>query len=163
MTIRETIIGLAIGYLNADTAAPRAILNPPTPPIKPAGLTVHRERTRPIEVDVLPAILVYFEDDAPKSIGSNYRAPLVERDMTMAIEFRAQGSTGVSPDQALDPLYEWAMYQIFGNESFGGIANGVEEGKTEARSKEGDVPLASATTHLSIKYRTSRIDPSSRT
>jgi hypothetical protein len=162
-TIRETIVGLAITYLNADTAVPRAILNPPTPPVKPSGLTVHRERTRPIEEDQLPAILVYFEDEAPKSIGSNYRAPLVERDMTVAIELRAEGSPGVSPDEAIDPLYEWAIYQIFGNESFGGIANGVEEGKTAWHSKEGDKPLAAATTHLSIKFRTSRIDPSSRT
>ncbi len=156
-TIREQIIGFAIGYLSASTAGGA------NPPLKPAGLTVHRERTRPIETDSLPAILVYFEDDKPRPIAANYRAPLVEREMTMAMEFRAKGAPGVSPDQSLDPLIVWALYQIFGNESFGGLANGVEEGKTEWRSKEGDVPLAAATTHLSIKYRTSRIDPSSRT
>lgn len=156
-TIREQIIGLAIGYLTAGAAGGA------NPPAKPSGLTVHRERTRPIETDSLPAILVYCEDDAPKPIGSMRRAPLTEREVTLALEFRAAGAAGVNPDQALDPLILWGTYQILGNESFGGLANGVEEGKTVWRSKEGDIPLAAATTHLSIKYRTSRIDPSSRT
>jgi hypothetical protein len=163
-TIRDSIIDLAISYLSAATAT-TARMRPdsPEPPPKPAGLTVHREWTRPIETDHLPAILVYCDDEAPRSISSHYDAPLVERDLTVAFEFRAQPSTVFpTPDQAIDPLYLWAMYQIFANETFGGIVNVVVEGKTHWHSKEGDVPLASATTHLSIKYRTSRIDPSAR-
>jgi hypothetical protein len=156
-TIRQQIIVSILACLTADEAGGS------NPPAKPAGLTVHRERTRSIEADELPAILVYFEDEKPRPIGSHYKAPLTERDMSIAVEFRAAGSTGVSPDEALDPLMAWALYQIFGNESCNGLANGVEEGRTEWRAKEGDIALASATTHLSIKYRTSRIDPSSRT
>jgi hypothetical protein len=156
-TIREQLIVNVIAALSATEAGGK------NPPAKPAGLVVHRERTRSIEADTLPAILVFFEDDKPKAIGSNYRAPLVERELTIAMDFRAIGSSTVSPDQAIDPLIAWALYQIFSDESFVGLANGVEEGKTEWRAKEGDAPLASATTHLAIKYRTSRIDPSSRT
>jgi hypothetical protein len=130
----------------------------------PVGLTVHRERTRPIELDDLPAVVVKdAKESKPRPIQSNYKAPFVEREISIVLEFRAKGSSGVSPDQAIDPLYAYAMVQIFKDESFGGLANGVEEGETEWRAKEGDTLLAASTTHLSIKYRTSRIDPSSRT
>jgi hypothetical protein len=145
-TIREQIISLAMSSLSASGA--------------PAGLTVHRERTRAIESDSLPALMVYFEDDVPTTIGSKVAAPLTERVITVAVECRAQGSLTVSPDQALDPLIEWVIYQFFLDERFGGLANEVVEGKTSWSSKEGDQPLASATIHLSIKYRTKRTDPS---
>jgi hypothetical protein len=158
VTIRETIIGLVIGYLQADTPAAKRSPAAADPPAKPAGLTIYRERTRAIEEETLPAVFLYFEDKPGRLISANYNAPLVERELTISMEFRAAGAAG-----AIDPLYAWAMYQIFGNESFGGLVNSVEEGKTEWLSKEGDVPLAASTTQLSIKYRTSRIDPSSRT
>jgi hypothetical protein len=154
-TIREQIILAALGYLTAAGG-------PAPAPTMPADLTVHRERTRAIELDSLPAVLLYFEDDAPVPIGSRYAAPLTERILTIAAECRAQGSAAVSPDQALDPLLEWVIYQFFANEKFGGLANGIEEQKTSWTSKEGDVPLASATIRLAIKYRTSRTDPSSK-
>jgi len=154
-TIREQIISQAMANLSSAGG-------PSPAPSQPTGLTVHRERTRPIELDQVPAVLVYFEDDTPTTIGSKVAAPLTERGMTVAAECRAQGSTGVSPDQALDPLIQWVLYQFFSNEKFGGLANGVEEQKTIWASKEGDIPLASATIHLKINYRTSRIDPSSK-
>jgi hypothetical protein len=149
-TIREQIVERAIAALRSGSP--------------PAGLTIHRERTRPLESDNLPAIVFKdLKESKPRGIGSNYKAPLVEREVSIALEFRAAGSSGVSPDQAIDPLQEWALVQIFKDESFGGLANGVEEGETVWHSKEGDTLLAAATTYLSIKYRTSRIDPSSRT
>lgn len=154
-TIREQIISAAVTNLSEPGG-------PGPAPSMPTGLTVHRERTRGIEQDSLPAILVYFEDDVPTTIGSKFAAPLTERAITVAVECRAQGSIDVSPDQALDPLIEWTIYQFFANEKLGGLANGVEEGKTTWTSKEGDQPLASATIHLTIKYRTSRTDPSSK-
>jgi hypothetical protein len=147
-TIREQIISAVTGALED--------------PGGPAGLTVHRERTRAIEVDGLPACLLYFEDDEPAPIGSKYKAPLTERDLNLAAELRATGDAGVSPDQALDPLIAWTLTQLFADESFGGLANGIVERKTVWASKEGDQPLASATIHLTVKYRTSRTDPSAK-
>jgi hypothetical protein len=157
-TIREQIIETVVAALAAAEAGGK------NPPAKPGGLTVHRERTRPLDQDELPAIVVKeAKEGKPRPVGSTYKAPYVEREMFVALEFRAAGSSGVSPDQALDPLIAWGLYQVFGDESFGGIANGVEELETDWHSKEGDAALAAATTHLAIKYRTSRIDPSSRT
>jgi hypothetical protein len=128
----------------------------------PAGLTVHRERTRAIEFDSLPAIMFYAEDEQPKNLGNqNYRAPLTERQLSIGVQSRAKGSIGVSPDEALDPVLVWAMKTVMANETFGGLANGVEEDRTVWSSREGDDPIAAATVHFTIKYRTSRLDPTS--
>jgi hypothetical protein len=129
----------------------------------PTGLTVHRERTRPIETDSLPAILFYAEDEDPRPLGGEmYRAPQVERQLSIAVQCRAQGSVEASPDEVLDPVLVWALQQMFLDETFGGLANGVEEGRTVWSSREGDVPVAAATIHLTVKYRTSRLDPTSK-
>ena len=145
-SIREQIILAAESSLNAGGG--------------PAGLTVHRERTRPIEVDSLPAVMIYAEDDQPKPLAAqNYRAPLTERQLTVGLQCRAQGSSSITPDAALDPVLVWASRRMFSDETFGGLANGVEEIRTVWASREGDLPVAAATTHFTIKYRTSRTDP----
>lgn len=137
---------------------------------KPTGLTVHRMRTRPIEEDVLPAILVYTEDDEPKTLGAQvFKAPLVERRLVVYIEYRAEGSLAVAPDQALDPLVIWGTKQMVTHEKFvsnaypDGLGMGVVELKTAWLSKEGDKMFAAASTQWLVHYRTSRLDPTSRT
>ena len=79
ITIREQIIVAVVAILSGDAA------DPPAPQI-PAGLVVHRERTRPIETDALPAILIYFEDDEPVPIASKVGAPLTLRAMDIGVE-----------------------------------------------------------------------------
>jgi hypothetical protein len=148
-SIREQIMVLLVAALGASG--------------KPSGLTVHRERTRPIEVDSLPAIMVYADDDVPKPLaGQNYAAPLTERQFSVVLECRAQGSGSVSPDAALDPVLVWAVQTIVAGERFGGLASGVEEGRTVWSSREADVPVASAKLSLTIKFRTARSDPTSK-
>lgn len=128
----------------------------------PVGLTVHRERTRPIEIDDLPAIMFYAEDEQPKNLGNQtFRAPLTERQLSVGVQCRAKGTATVSVDEALDPVLVWAMKTVMANETFGGLANGVEEDRTVWSSREGDDPIAAATVHFTIKYRTSRLDPTS--
>jgi hypothetical protein len=129
----------------------------------PSGLTVHRERTRPIETDSLPAIMVYADDDVPATLAKQiYKAPLTERQLSIALECRAAGSSGVSVDEALDPILVFATQTIFANEQFGDLASGVEEGRTVWSSKEGDAPVAAAKISFTIRYRTSRLDPTSK-
>jgi hypothetical protein len=148
-SIREQIMVLLVAALGASG--------------KPSGLTVHRERTRPIETDSLPAIMVYADDDAPKPLSQQvYAAPLTERQFSLALECRAQGSGSVSPDAALDPVLVWAVQTMVTGERFGGLASGVEEGRTVWSSREGDVPVASAKLSFTIRYRTSRLDPTSK-
>lgn len=127
------------------------------------GLTIHRERTRPIENDSLPAILVYADDDAPKPLAQQtYAAPLTERQLALSIECRAAGSSGVAVDQALDPLLVWAASAVRADEKFGGLASGVEEGRTVWSSRETDTQVAAAKWGITIRYRTSRLDPTSK-
>jgi len=127
------------------------------------GLTIHRERTRPIETDSLPAILVYFEDDAPQPFDKQkFRSPFFERSLAVALQCRAQGSQSLSPDAALDPVLVWAVTGGFVDETFGGLALGAEELRTEWKSREADIAVAAATLHFSIRYRTTRLDPTSK-
>lgn len=156
-SIRERIILAIVALLGADGG--------------PSGLTVHRERTRPIENDELPAILIYCDDDAPETLGKiQYQAPLVTRNLILHVECRALGSTTVPPDAALDPLLVWVTQQLTKNEKFPtsddppvDLGNGVEEGKTTWLSKEGDQMYAAASMEWTVKYRTSRLDPTLRT
>jgi hypothetical protein len=151
-SIREQIVIALIAALNAGVAGSGI-----------TGLTIHRERTRPIEIDSLPAILVYADDDVPKTLaGQVYAAPLTERQLTLAVECRAQGTSNVPPDAALDPVLVYAAKTVLANERFGGLASGVEEGKTVWASREGDVPVASARLSFTVRYRTSRLDPTSK-
>jgi hypothetical protein len=155
-SIRETILSAIVANLVATGV--------------PAGVTVHRMRTRPIEDDQLPAILVYSEDDEPIPLGGQtFKPPLVQRQLVIYLEYRAQGSTTVSPDEALDPLIVWGTQTMVSNEKFvsdsfpDGLGMGVVEGKTAWMSKEGDAIVAAASTQWTVKYRTSRLDPTSRT
>jgi hypothetical protein len=127
----------------------------------PAGLTVHRERTRPITLDKLPAILAYFEDEEPTPLAKQrFQAPIVERHLNLVLELRTTPSADQSPDEAVDPLYLWAVQQIMANERFDGLAMGVTEGPMKWMAVESDVIFAGAALHLIIHYRTSRLDPS---
>lgn len=155
-SIRELILAAIVANLAAEGV--------------PAGVTVHRMRTRPIEEDQLPAIMVYSEDDEPIPLaGQTFQAPLVQRQLVIYLEYRAAGSTTVSPDQALDPLIVWGTQTMVENEKFvtdafpDGLGMGVVEGKTAWMSKEGDAIIAAASTQWTVKYRTSRLDPTSRT
>ena len=148
-SIREQIMVILVAALNGASGI--------------TGLTVHRERTRPIEIDSLPAIMVYADDDVPKTLGQQtYAAPLTERQFSLVLECRAQGSSSVSPDEALDPVLVWAAKTVLANERFGGLANGAEEGRTVWSSREGTTPVASAKLSFTIRYRTSRLDPTSK-
>lgn len=155
-SIREQIIDQIVANLLADGG--------------PSDLTVHRMRNRPIEEDVLPAILVYAEDDEPKPLsGQVFKAPIVERRLVLYLEYRALSSLTVAPDQALDPLIIWGSTQMVRNEKFvsdaypDGLGMGVVELKTAWLSKEGDKLFAAASTQWLVHYRTSRLDPTSRT
>jgi hypothetical protein len=148
-SIREQIMVALMAALNGSSGI--------------TGLTVHRERTRPIENDSLPAILVYADDDVPKPLAQQmYAAPLTERQLSLSIECRAAGSSGVSVDQALDPVLVWAASAVRADEKFGGLASSVEEGRTVWTSRETDTPVAAAKWSITIKYRTSRLDPTSK-
>jgi hypothetical protein len=150
-SIREQIADAVLAVLQG----PGTVDSPP-----PANLTVHRERTRPITADTLPAILVYFEDEEPTPLAKQrFQAPIVERHLNLVCELRTTPLAGQAPDEAVDPLYVWVMQQIMADERFGGLAMGVTEGPMKWMATEADVVFAGAALHLIIHYRTSRQDP----
>jgi hypothetical protein len=125
----------------------------------PLNLSIFKERLRPIEKQELPAILIYADDDIPKTLGAQvYKAPLTERQLSLVVECRAQASQTMTADEALDPLLVWAEQVIVQNEQFGGLASGVEELRTVWLSHEGEIPVAAAAIHFTVKYRTARGD-----
>jgi hypothetical protein len=129
----------------------------------PSGLTVWREGTRPIETDSLPAVFLYAEDKDPEPLAhQTYRAPLAERQLSIRLECRAKGALNTPPDVAVDPIIVWALQRMFADVSFGGLANEVEEKSWEWGSREADVPVAACTIHFTVKYRTSRLDPTTK-
>ncbi|HLZ09338.1 MAG TPA: hypothetical protein VKT80_12160 [Chloroflexota bacterium] len=149
-SIREQIAQAVVDLLSA--------------PGGPGGVSVHRERTRPIESDKMPAILVYFEDDEPTPLAKvRFQAPLTERHLNLVLELRAIPDAVSAPDQAIDPLYLWVIAQLVVNERLGGLAMGITEGPMKWTTKEADRIFAGAALHLIVHYRTSRLDPSSQT
>ena len=134
----------------------------------PAGLGVHRERTRPLDQEQLPAVVIYFAEEEPIPLAhQQFKAPLVERQLALMIECRAIGTLAVAPDEALDPITVWVTKQLIQNAEdatspLRQLANEVMEGKTIWLSKEGDQPIAAAVVMFLVKYRTSRSDPTSK-
>lgn len=146
-SIREQIVSAIMTLLTATGLPPGAI--------------VHRERTRPLENEDLPAIVVYFNEEEPLPITKQiFKDIAVERQLALMVECRAIATPPtIAPDQSLDPLIVWVTQQIMANEKFAGLAMGVTEGKTVWFSKEGDQPIAACVILFLIRFKTDRIDP----
>lgn len=139
-SLREQILEHVAAALRADG------------PGRPAGLTVHRSRHRPIDKDALPAQCVYLvrEDVAPSPDGK------AARELTFAVESRA---TGAVPDTALDELLTWAVRQLLADATVGGICWRIEEKSTEWDAVAADKVLAAARTLFQASYHTLETDP----
>jgi hypothetical protein len=154
-SIREQIVQQLEILLNGATS--------PTGDAKPSPLTIYRERLRPLEKEMLPAIIIHEDEDPPRSTDAqNYKSPLVERQLALAIECRAQCPADKAPSTVLDPLFVWAVQVIMGSEQFGGLANGCVEGRRTSISREGDVPIAAAALNFTVKFRTAIADPTKK-
>jgi hypothetical protein len=92
----------------------------------PAGLTVNRYRTLPIENSQLPMIVVYpVRDDQIGRVGTE-EAPVSDRKLTFWVECRASVVTGNAVDVALDPLIVWTVQQLYLDPRFGGLLLGLQ-------------------------------------
>jgi hypothetical protein len=153
-SIRDRILDAVIAALSATGG--------------PAGLNVVEDRTHSADLSQLPMIGVFSEDDDPEGVGQDVRAPLVEKSMTLTLEYRAAvpvpetGHQPVAPRKVIDPLYCWAMAQVAKDETFGGLAMWVKEGAMKWLSKEGDTIVAAAAQKLTVFYQTKRLDPTSQ-
>lgn len=129
-------------------------------PGKPAGLTVHRRRYRPIDADKLPALVVYPVQEDPEL--ANITPGDWDRTLRVRLELRAKADpeSGSPADAELDPLYVWAVKQMYADPTFGGLVKQVDEGTTAWPDKNplGDEYAASAT-DFTLEFETVATDP----
>ncbi len=123
---------------------------------KPVGLNVHRMRTRRIEVDKLPAAVVYLGEET------------VDRDATLKsdrtfrvwVESRVK-HPGQSGDEALDPLLVWAVKAMLDDFTHGAKLNDLREVRTVWDLDERAESLAAAAIEFEGIYQTLTTDPES--
>lgn len=128
---------------------------------KPTGLTVHRQRSRPLEQDDLPAIVVYplsdDADDADHDLAEDHT-------LTVALEMRVkvsatESAAGKSSDEVLDPLYTWSVSKMLADITQGGLAIDTREGSTTWDVEEPNVVLGRCATTFEIDYLTEAANP----
>lgn len=124
---------------------------------KPTGLDVHRMRTRPIQADALPAMVVFWLGDEAPSPDATSRTM---RSTRIAVECRV-AHPGTNPDAALDPLLVWATKAVLADHTLGGLASEVEEGRSYPDLGDQGEAVAAAAIEFVVKYQTTWNDPES--
>jgi hypothetical protein len=128
---------------------------------KPAGLTVHRNRTRPIHADVLPAQLVYMIEEHIET-GPGRSGYKTRRKMKLRIETRVDAGSS-APDAALDPYLSWMVQQLHADPTRGGRAHDSTEFLTQWTATEADKVYGAAASDWIIDYVTSASNPDAAT
>lgn len=142
-TARNAIIVAAVAALNGVG--------------KPAGLTIHRMRAKPIEKDKLPAAVVYIVSEPVKKAAPN--ATLVQRELRFRVEVR---TTGEVPDEALDDYAQWVVEALMTDQSLGGVCRELSEVESEWDAVAADKTYAAVGIDFIAMYRTVAADPSTR-
>lgn len=132
---------------------------------KPASITVHRSRGRPIDDDDLPATVVYLrrEDTADRATA------LLDRRTIIALEHRVSGDP---VDTQLDALLVWGTAAMQADPTWGGLAYETTEQSTEwdsgllqAQQRRGGGPMSAvfgaARQEFEIVHATQREDQES--
>jgi hypothetical protein len=127
---------------------------------KPAGLAIHRSRTRPLTQDALPACVVYvLSEQASRGDGPHgYKA---RRALLVRVECRVAviGADVTPPDAALDALTSWTVKAMMADPSWGGLAHNTQEVSTTWDAEETDAVYAAAAVDFSLDYITAAGDP----
>jgi hypothetical protein len=123
---------------------------------KPAGLNVHRFRLRPLQAESLPAMVIYMQTDPDperRATGT------LDRTMRVAVESLVKVTSGTPPDDAVDPLINWAVLALLSEETLGGLARQITERGTVWAPEEGEQSFMRALTVFDIQYLTRDNDP----
>lgn len=121
---------------------------------KPRGVTVHAMRTRPLEHEHLPALVVYTAREHPELHASGAS----ERTAEFWVEARAK-LNGDDPDTALDPLLVWIVKAILVDQTLGQLVSLTEEGDTVFDLELKDGGYAAAAIKITSQHSTSDKDP----
>ena len=128
---------------------------------RPSGVPA-AERTRVIALEAgqLPSSVLVPRRESVEQRGGRF-GPLVERRLTVEIEHRAFGGSGVAVDQAADALLSWPVKALCGN-TLGGLAAEIRESGTEWQYAEGEKPFVLAVQSFEIAYTTRVADAEQR-
>lgn len=127
---------------------------------KPAGLAVHRFRTRPIQKDQLPALVVYPAPDGEAvARGDGARGYKARRTLVLRVECRAIAPDGTPCDAALDPYTSWAVRALMQDPTLGGLALNAQEAAVLWDAEELDRVYAAAAVDVRLDYVTAAADP----
>ena len=108
---------------------------------KPAELTVHRFRLRPLNADLLPAVAVYLLNEQRTRPTTRF-STLEKGVILIGLQFRVESET---PDVTLDPYLVWAEQALVAAPLPGGTADDVQlrsiDWGGEARDKQYGIAL----------------------
>lgn len=137
-SLREQILSAALTALN--TSHPSGV---------PATV---RGRHRNLTPDQLPALSLYPGPEDTVQPVHHSRSPIMQRSLGIVIEAVAAASSGMTADQAVDPLCAWAVKALAGN-LFGALATAALEVKTRFRyGVAGKTPVCLARVEFQIAY-----------
>lgn len=144
-TIREQIVAAMVAALNTGT---------------PGGVPV-TERTRRIavpETAALSSIVLRPVRTIPEEVGSPGSPKSLVR-MTVAIEMLIAGSATDRPDKLVDPIYEWVIKALVGN-NLGGLCHTITEGESAFDYADaGEYPNVMLTTEMIVPFSHVAADP----
>ncbi len=145
-SIGVQIAAAFVAALNAATAGGMT---------RPAGLTVHRFRARPIDEDDLPAQVVFPAEEA-NEVSDNLR---LLRLMKVMVQSRVEVPADSYADTALDPLYLWSVKALKADETLGGLAIQIVEGPRQWDNEIYDNALAMLSQEWTVQYLARENDP----
>lgn len=121
---------------------------------KPAGLTVGRSRSLPLEQTSLPATLVYLVGESVTREGRSDGR--VKRAVTIRLEHRAKGEPY---DAQLDAQLVWATTQLLADPRQGGLALHTNETELQWAEADRDAVLGAAAQDFRFEYYAPPNDP----
>lgn len=127
----------------------------------PAGLTSSTGRSRAVEDEELPHVLLYMapEQPEPADHGDQGAGPILERVFRFRTEFRVKAPEGQDPGDLLDAVYVHVAKAIMGDHTLGGLVQEVEEGATVPEIVEVSWPYGNMAVEWVATLYTPRDDP----
>lgn len=134
---------------------------------QPPGLSVHRQPTRSLEEDELPAAVPWVAEEAVELVehGDTPAESVVQRTLQISVDHRAMGAgddpelAGKTGDQLVDASLTWAITALIGDATLMAMVFSLEETGTEWQQAELDEVLAQASQGWEVIYHTPENDP----
>jgi len=144
---RDVILDAMVALLGTGTVNGHA---------QPAGLTVSRQRTLPLDASQLPAQAVYLIDEEISTGPGRGPSRLARRKMRVCVEHRCVVTT--TADQDVDPLISWSVQALCANPQLATGVHDIQEMGTVWDQTDSSL-LGAARTMFLVDYLTAATDP----